>query len=229
MGKKSLHNNIIKSIAKNRFNPFGILQDGNSRTFLDDNNWFTIIIEFQPSSWSRGTYLNVGANFHFYPRDYFTFEYGSREVGFKKYNGDDTQFSKYIEDLCDIALKKVKQIRNEFRNPRNALKVLKKTIKKANLWNVYNIGILFGINQNFKKCQQLLSQITNFTVKEDWHIERKQFVEKILKIMQTSDKFKDRLEDIIIKTRKLKKLPQISKKELWKTKDANDIKINIDP
>jgi hypothetical protein len=38
----------------------GIVQKGRSRTWYDDQGWWVGLIEFQPSSWSRGSYLNVG-------------------------------------------------------------------------------------------------------------------------------------------------------------------------
>jgi hypothetical protein len=29
--------------------------------WLDDHTWWLVVVEFQPSSWSQGSYLNVGA------------------------------------------------------------------------------------------------------------------------------------------------------------------------
>jgi hypothetical protein len=40
--------------------PMGLVQRGRSRLWLDDRAWWLCLVEFQPSSWSRGTYLNVG-------------------------------------------------------------------------------------------------------------------------------------------------------------------------
>ncbi len=54
------HNKLFTKIANKRFKPHGIIQQGQSRTFFNDKIWFTIIIEYQPPSFSKGTFLNVG-------------------------------------------------------------------------------------------------------------------------------------------------------------------------
>lgn len=38
----------------------GVVQRGRSRLWFDDQGWWVCLIEFQPSSWTRGSYLNVG-------------------------------------------------------------------------------------------------------------------------------------------------------------------------
>ena len=57
---KENRNKIIKDVAKEILSPHGIFQKGQSRTWLDDNGWFITVIEYQPSHWATGTYLNVG-------------------------------------------------------------------------------------------------------------------------------------------------------------------------
>jgi len=58
------YNKIIKKVASKAFKEYGIKQKGQSRLFIDDNGWFIIIIEFQPSKFGNGTYLNIGINFN---------------------------------------------------------------------------------------------------------------------------------------------------------------------
>jgi hypothetical protein len=41
--------------------PLGLTQRGRSRLWLDDHGWWLIVVEFQPSAWSRGSHLNVSA------------------------------------------------------------------------------------------------------------------------------------------------------------------------
>lgn len=48
---------IIVKTATALFNAHGIKRKGQSRLFFDDNCWFTILIEFQPHSWDKGTFL----------------------------------------------------------------------------------------------------------------------------------------------------------------------------
>ncbi len=76
------HNALLKRIARERLAPHGMVQQGGSRTFLKDRGWFMVMIEFQPSSFARGSYLNVGADLHFFPREHMAFYCGYREAGF---------------------------------------------------------------------------------------------------------------------------------------------------
>ena len=54
------HTKLITAAARALLRPMGIVQKGRSRTWYDDQGWWAGLIEFQPSSWSRGSYLNVG-------------------------------------------------------------------------------------------------------------------------------------------------------------------------
>lgn len=54
------HNRVINAEAWRLLKPFGLTRKGRSRVWLDDHGWWLIQVEFQPSSWSKGSYLNVG-------------------------------------------------------------------------------------------------------------------------------------------------------------------------
>ncbi|MFV0290086.1 MAG: hypothetical protein ACK5IJ_04195, partial [Mangrovibacterium sp.] len=58
------HSKIINQVAREIFKEYGIERKGQSRTWLDDQYWYTTIIEFQPFKDRQGTCLNVGINFH---------------------------------------------------------------------------------------------------------------------------------------------------------------------
>src|SRR5687767_9047301 len=54
--------------------PIGCVRKGRSRTWLDDHGWWVAVAEFQPSGWSKGSYLNVGACFLWSEKDYLSFD-----------------------------------------------------------------------------------------------------------------------------------------------------------
>jgi hypothetical protein len=68
------HNVVLKAAAREVLGPLGLSQRGRSRVWYDDRQWFVISVEFQPSSWSRGSYLNVAASWMWWP--------GRADVGF---------------------------------------------------------------------------------------------------------------------------------------------------
>ncbi len=63
MEDKNIHSKIIKQVCKEILIPLGVFQKGSSRLYLDDNDYFFTVVEFQPSSWDKGTYLNIGLTF----------------------------------------------------------------------------------------------------------------------------------------------------------------------
>lgn len=75
------HNKIIAAAAREALAPIGMHRKGRSRTWLLDRAWWLGIVEFQPSAWARGTYLNVSMMWLWQPIDYLTFEVEPRRVG----------------------------------------------------------------------------------------------------------------------------------------------------
>ncbi len=59
MAKQNEHGKLIAAAAKAALLPLGCVRKGQSRCWFSDERYWYIFIEFQPSSWSRGTYFNV--------------------------------------------------------------------------------------------------------------------------------------------------------------------------
>ena len=108
---KDDHIKIIHSAAKAVLKEEGLFQKGNSRTWIDDNGWYLTIVEFQPSGYMKGTYLNVAIHYLWREIDYFTFDYGSRIGDFKAFVGDAEQFQNEMTELAQIAIRQVQEYR----------------------------------------------------------------------------------------------------------------------
>ena len=67
--------------AKAALAPIGMVRKGRSRTWLADRGYILGIVEFQPSAWSRGSYLNVSVMWLWRPIDHLVFEVEPRRVG----------------------------------------------------------------------------------------------------------------------------------------------------
>ena len=226
------HTKIINKIAKEKFTPFGIVQKGRSRTWIDDNGWFTTIIEFQPSSYSRGSYLNVAVNFNWYEKDWESFDLsyhsdGSREgVYLNKYNPlnlfgrsiywvdyepeNEEYFIKIIELYCDVAIKRVKYFRKKLATLRKARRVILRTeFCSDELWGSYHKGTICGLTGwrflQKRYYKRLLNEVRD--AKLDFEIEARESVSRL--ITYDLNTFKEEIKKIITETRKLKKLPEI--------------------
>ena len=112
MEDKNIHSKIIKQVCKEILILLGVFQKGTSRLYLDDNDYFFTVVEFQPSNWDSGTYLNIGLTFlwDYNQSDvlYFTFsrQPAARYGKFVEYKNE-TQFRNEIINLANIAKEEI--------------------------------------------------------------------------------------------------------------------------
>lgn len=198
------HNKLLKNIAKKRLSPYDIYQHGKSRIFLYDNGWWIIIIEFQPSSFSKGTYLNIGINFNFYPNDSFAFSYGHREKNLEEAENE-VLFEKIINDYCDYTIKKVEKLKYKFRNVHAAIKTFKK--QEFDSWDHFDLAMLYGITGQLNRSRRRLKKVIREKCEHDFEIERRKVAKEILPWLGNHQMFLENIKALIIKTRQLKKLP----------------------
>lgn len=120
---ESDHNKIIHYLCKELLLPLGVIRNGRSRLYLDDNGYYLTMVEFQPSGWSRGTHLNVGIHFLWKGHEYLSFDAytgkSSRVSGFVQYRNDE-QFEAETRQLIALAAEKVLYYRDA-QNVRHAL------------------------------------------------------------------------------------------------------------
>ncbi len=157
------YDKLINQAAKEILAPYGMFRKGSSRIWLDDNGYFMIQTEFQPSGYSQGSYLNVGISFLWEAsrglNETLAFDYGYREAAegkqFVRYKeGSDDEFRKEIEVFSGIALQKVLEYR-QFRDMDYAKKKLteklRKTSKKSCFWEPYQLSMLCFLKGDFEE------------------------------------------------------------------------------
>ena len=115
-----LQSKIMNNVAREILKPMGVLRKGRSRIWLDDHGWWVTVVEFQPGRGS-GSYLNIGVNLQWYPKEYFSFDMGYREETFHEYRSD--------EQFTPQAYKLVNKAKDRIQNYRNALSTVESTTK----------------------------------------------------------------------------------------------------
>ena len=203
-----IHNNIIKKIAKKILEPQGLRQNGNSRTFIYDNNWWIIIVEFQPSGYNRGTYLNIGSCFLIYERDYFAFEYGYRQNDLIKFENEE-QFTKECIKLSNFAIEKVEECKKMFPSIKKAYeKVLNEELiePNPNIYSLYNGAVLSGLVGDIKTAEKCFHSLENYEAKSNWQFKIKNISKKLHYKLYDSKTFEKEIIKIVMNTRKLLKL-----------------------
>ena len=209
------HSKIINKVALIIFKEYGIERKGQSRTWLDDQYWFTTIIEFQPFKDRQGTCLNVGINFHWYEKEYFSFDIGNRESDFIDFKNEE-QFQSEIESLVEKALKRTLELRNKMGDLKNAQNtILNHEFASDNLWGNYHRAIICGLNNELMKSKQYFNLILKDDFDTPWAKELKKRVSELKNELKDTSNFKVRINEIIEKTRNEKKLNEIEMKNVW--------------
>jgi hypothetical protein len=149
LSRQHPHTKLINAAAREILRPLGLVQAGRSRTWIDDRAWWLGIVEFQPSNWTRGSYLNVGVNWLWNIKDWLSFDFGHR-VGkpgegetFIEYESDD-QFAPLARKLTMAAAEQVVHYRQLFPTVEAAVATLSGTAPD-NLERSLDAGVALGL------------------------------------------------------------------------------------
>ena len=209
------HSKIINKIARGIFREYGIERKGQSRTWLDDQYWFTTIIEFQPFKDRQGTCLNVGINFHWYEKEYFSFDIGNRESDFIDFKNE-KQFQSEMKSLVEKALKRTLELRNTMNDLKSAEKnIINHEFASDNLWGNYHRAIICGLNNEVGKSEYYFDLILKDDFDVPWAKELKRRVSELKNELKDTSNFQVKINEIIENTRNEKKLKEIEIKNVW--------------
>ena len=111
------HAKIIHAVAECILAPKGFFCKGSSRIWLQDHGWFLTVVEFQPSGFAKGTFVNVAMHFLWdhlpgeEPTD-ISFNYGCGRLippevpsQFVEYYGNDELFAQQVAVMTKAAVR----------------------------------------------------------------------------------------------------------------------------
>lgn len=201
------HSKIINRVARQTLKPVGVKRKGQSRVWLDDNGWWVTVIEFQPSAWSKGTYLNVGVNFQWYPKEHLSFDIGYREAGFIEYKSDE-QFEFQAQEFAELAKAKVLEIRERLSSPKSTKDYLISSFQdhRPTLWGEFHQGMSCVLTKDKNEAISYFNQVLSNPHDTEWAIELKEFTSRIVKLLESGDDVLRFIDEIVNKSRELKKL-----------------------
>jgi hypothetical protein len=133
----------------------GLTQRGRSRTWIDDHGWWLGLVEFQPSSWSRGSYLNVGAMWLWDDKHAsFHFRVGYRvdDAPFVEFESE-AQFAPEARSMAEVAAREVSRYRELFTDLRSTAVYLDAREDGGNPHeDALDAGIAWGLLGDMKKA-----------------------------------------------------------------------------
>ncbi len=205
-----MHSKIINKVAKEYFKPHSIKQKGRSRIWLDTQDWFSIIIEFQPFSGRLGTALNVAVNFHWLEQDYFSFDVGGRiyteQEQFIEYKDED-DFEVQVKNFCEIALIKISEYRNIFNSFENAKDfILTYNFTSNSIYGNYHKYIICRLTKNSDLARKYFQNLLSIENEHNlaW-IDKVKNAIRELNLLSDDEFFKE-IQSIIKRTKIMKKI-----------------------
>ncbi len=145
-----IHSALLNKAAKNILKPMGLIQKGRSRTWIADQGWWLIVVEFQPSSFSKGSFLNVGCNWLWNVEDWLSFDEGYRVENFQAFK-EENEFKLVAEKLAFSAAERVMHYRNLFPSVEKISDYYLKIPPVNSFWPVYNAAIAHALQEEEKR------------------------------------------------------------------------------
>jgi len=201
------HAKLIESGAREVLTPLGLRQQGRSRTWVDDRGWWLITVEFQPSSWAKGSYLNVGATWLWHEKDYISFDEGYRVDGFSQFV-DEAQFSAIASDLVKRAAEEVNRFRVLFPNVHAVARHLAQKSSKG-IWDEFNVGIASALSGDMATARSFLNAVAATNDSRDWAKAAAAVAGKYCEELGNAQEFQRAIKDVVRRTRQLLRLPEL--------------------
>ncbi|SRR6266446_1276986 len=206
--KQNEHGKIIAAAAKKHLVPIGAQRKGQSRTWFCDQKYWLILIEFQPSGWSKGSYLNVGAHWLWHLRD-LSFDYGRiRIANFVPFETAE-QFQPEAERLATEAAAEVGQLRDVFASLEDtARRLMLAVINGGTHWSVYHAAVAAGLVGDVVGSRQLFERVRiDFAGDQTWRQEIRSIAVQLAEALSSRRAYREAVQELIQRNRTLNKLP----------------------
>jgi hypothetical protein len=190
--------------ASKHLAPIGVRQRGRSRIWIDDHGWWLVLIEFQPSSWDKGSYLNVGAMWLWHEADSLTFNDGYRVADFVSAKTPE-QFSSHTELLAVEAKEQVLLYRARYSCVADVARVLLAK-KQRGFWDSYHAAIACSLSGHTDSALRLYEEFAALGGSRDWEKAAQATAREYSALLQDASAFRSRLTEVVKRTRSRLKL-----------------------
>jgi hypothetical protein len=212
---------VITAAARRSLPALGVVQKGRSRLWFADHGWWLINIEFQPSGFSKGSYLNVGAQWLWQPTSAHAFMVGYRAGQFSGYDSDE-QFAPIAVQLAQSAVDEVVKYQSLFpdvhavaefyraeeratarsrRDPRNTDPY---PLSPAGM---YHIAVALGLCGKAEESARWFDAFVSVRDSRPWFISEQHEAERLQALLADQSAFRQAVETTIVATRVALRLP----------------------
>ena len=159
------HDKIIADAAKAALGPLDFRRKGRSRSWFADHGWWLTVVEFQPSAWSKGSYLNVAAHWLWSEVDGMSFDFGGRVQEHVEYLTDE-QFAPAATRLAEKAAHEAQRLTQMFTSLDATADILVNEERMARGhgvggWMAYNAGVIAALVGRKDAATEMFDRVLN--------------------------------------------------------------------
>jgi hypothetical protein len=200
------HNAVLTVAARRVLKPLGLVRQGKTRVWIDDHGWWTIQVEFQPSSWSKGSYLNVGINWLLYEGGVGAFHISNRvNVPFIEATGNES-FEQDAHTLALRAKEEVENLRSRFSTLEAAALYYWDSVRRS-AWDDYYYGVLLVLVGDIASARIEFESVPTHRLTYGWEKALAQRASELHKLASDQTAFIETIRGIVLRTRSIGNLP----------------------
>jgi hypothetical protein len=204
MAKVDEHTRLIATAAKAALQPLGFVRQGRSRFWFADQRFWIIFADFQPSGWSKGTYLNMGVKWLWQARPIL--DMNDRPVDFIPFESSE-QFSPLIERMAEVAAQEALKLRAQFKSLADIYRYLIAHASSEG-WPVYHAAVASGLVGDVETSKRLFKRMEAWpTYGYDWELDLKSESAALAALLFNRERFRSAILAIIEHTRRTMKMP----------------------
>lgn len=207
------HNKLIGIAAKKALSPLGLRRQRTSRIWYDDHGWWAIVVEFQPSSWDRGSYLNVAVSWMLYEQNYWTFDIGGRVQGFRSAT-EGQDFEAAMSEVASHAARLVLEYRERFRTLDEMYEYYRATTERHGGWPDYYAGVLAGLRGDRASAEQHFTTVISASSTTTWHRALQFRCQDLMRLLGEPGFFRDSIFGIVLRCRAARCLEEMPVDEI---------------
>jgi hypothetical protein len=202
------HFRLLTAAARMVLQPIGMIQKGRSRIWLDDHGWWVCVVEFQPSYWSRGSYLNVGCMWLWQAKDHISFDEGHRVEQFSEFHNEE-QFEAVAKSLAQEAAREVLRYRRLFPSVHDVCAHYS-SHQPEGIWPTFNVATSCALAGKPERAQRLFERIIDSRGDDRaWVVNVQAQASSLCAIAENTQRFRDVITETIHYARDLQKLPRL--------------------
>jgi len=157
MAKQNENGKLIAAAAKAALLPLGCKQIGQSRCWISDERSWIIFIEFQPTAWEKGTYLNIWPRWLWLRLGHGHTDLKDRVGNFIPFKTAE-QFRPLVDDLAAQAAVRIIELRSQFQTLSHVHSFFMSRVTSEG-YPVYRAAIASALMGDFETTEQLLDRL----------------------------------------------------------------------